>query len=98
VGRGSPDLPVELRDAVFKAPRPAEASPVRQALKLEDGGVALFEVTGSRVQSQLDIPQLVELRTQREMQRYTRRDIEAYITGLVNDAKVKENLSAFVVQ
>jgi peptidyl-prolyl cis-trans isomerase D len=98
VGRGSPDLPVELRDAVFEAPRPAEGSPVRQALKLEDGGVALFEVTGSRVQSQLDIPQLVELRTQRELQRYTRRDIEAYITGLVNDAKVKENLSAFVVQ
>lgn len=96
IGRGSPDLPVELRDAVFAAPRPQEAAPVRQALKTEDGTVALFQVTASRVQSVLDVPQLVELRTQRELQRYTRRDIEAYINSVVGDAKVRENPSAFI--
>ncbi|MDQ2640741.1 MAG: peptidyl-prolyl cis-trans isomerase [Pseudomonadota bacterium] len=96
IGRGSPDLPVELRDAVFAAPRPQDAEPVRQALKTEDGTVALFQVTASRVQSVLDVPQLVELRTERELQRYTRRDIEAYINSVVGDAKVRENLSAFI--
>jgi len=96
IGRGSPDLPVELRDAVFAAPRPQEGAPVRQALKTEDGTVALFQVTGSRVQSVLDVPQLVELRTNRELQRYTRRDIEAYINSVVGDAKVRENPSAFI--
>ena len=96
VGRGAPDLPVEVRDAVFSAPRPGEASPVRQALKMDDGTVALFQVTGSRVQSLLDIPQLAEMRTQRELERYTRRDIEAYISSVVNDAKVRLNPSAFI--
>ncbi len=47
---GAPDLPVELRDAVFALPRP-QAGKARsaQALKLEDGSVALLEVIGSRV-------------------------------------------------
>ncbi len=96
VGRGAPDLPVEVRDAVFDAPRPQEGSPVRQALKLDDGTVALFQVTASRVQSLLDIPELMELRTQRELERYTKRDIDAYISSLVNDAKVRLNPAAFI--
>jgi peptidyl-prolyl cis-trans isomerase D len=98
VARGAPDLPVELRDALFAAPRPVPGTPVRQALKLEDGSVALFESTSTRVGAQMDVPQLVELRTQRELQRYTRRDIEAYISALVSDAKVRENPTAFIIQ
>ena len=95
VSRGAPDLPVELSEALFDAPRPAAEAPHREALRLEDGTVALYEATGSRVASQLDIPQLVSLRTQRELQRYTRRDIDAYITGLVDDAKVRLNPQVF---
>ncbi len=95
VARGAPDLPVELTEALFAAPRPAEGAPVRQTLRLEDGTVALFEATDARVGTQLDVPQLVSLRTQRELQRYTRRDIDAYITGLVDDAKVRLNPQVF---
>jgi peptidyl-prolyl cis-trans isomerase D len=98
VARNTPDLPVELRDAVFAAARPAADRPVRQALKLEDGSVALFEATASRTQSDLDIPQLVELRSQRERERYTRRDIEAYIATVVEAAKVRQNPQAFALQ
>jgi peptidyl-prolyl cis-trans isomerase D len=98
VARGTPELPVELRDALFAAPRPAADRPVRQALKLEDGSVALFEATASRTPSDMDIPQLVELRSQRERERYTRRDIEAYIATVVNAARVRENPQAFIVQ
>jgi peptidyl-prolyl cis-trans isomerase D len=95
VSRNAPDLPVELSEALFEAPRPAAGAPVREALRLEDGTVVLFEATDTRVGGQLDIPQLVSLRTQRELQRYTRRDIEAYISALVRDAKVRENPAVF---
>jgi len=96
VSRGAPDLPVEVSEAVFSAKRPTAEAPVRQALKLEDGTAVLFEANDTRVASQLDIPQLVELRTRRELERYTRRDIGAYIGTVVQDAKVKQNPQAFV--
>jgi peptidyl-prolyl cis-trans isomerase D len=95
VTRGAPDLPVEISEAVFAAARPAPGSPLRQTLKLEDGTVAVFEVSSARVGNQLDIPQLVSLRTQRELQRYTRRDIDSYITALVREAKVRTNPQVF---
>ncbi len=71
VGRGSPDLPVEIRDAVFAAVRPAAGKPFRQALKVEGGGVALIEVTGSRSQPMSDNAELLRLRSDRELQRYS---------------------------
>ncbi len=95
VGRGSPDLPVEVRDAVFAAARPAPGKPVVQALKVDGGGVALFEVTGSRVQPLSGNPQLVQIRSQRELQRYTRRDMNAYIASIVGAAKITKNPDAF---
>jgi peptidyl-prolyl cis-trans isomerase D len=95
VGRGSPDLPVELRDALFAASRPEPGKPVHKALKIEGGGVALFEITSWRVQSMSDNPQLVQIRSQRELQRYTDRDIEAYLRDVVSTAKVRKNPQAF---
>jgi peptidyl-prolyl cis-trans isomerase D len=98
VGRGSPDLPVELRDAVFAAARPEAGKPIRQALKIEGGGVAVYEVTAWRVETQLDNPQLVQLRSERELQRYTQRDIDAYLTDVMSEAKVRKNPQAFLQQ
>ncbi len=95
ISRGSPDLPVELRDALFAAPRPEAGKPVRQALKIEGGGAALFEATGTRTETVLDNPQLVDIRSRRELQRYTRRDIEAYLADVVDSAKVRKNPQAF---
>jgi peptidyl-prolyl cis-trans isomerase D len=94
--RQAPDLPVEVRDAVFAAPRPAPASPFRQALKLEDGNVALVVATDSRAGEALDVPQLVDMRTRRELERYTRRDIEAYIRAILAGSKIREYPAAFV--
>ena len=96
VSRGAPDLPVELAEALFKGPRPLPDSPRREAIKFEDGTVALFEATDTRVGQQLDIPQIVQLRSDRELQRYTRREIEGYISSVVQEAKVRENPNAFV--
>ena len=95
VGRGSPDLPVEIRDAVFAAARPAPDKPLRKVIRLDDGSVAVLQVTGWRVQSLSDNPQLVAMRAEREMGRYTRRDIEAYIGGVIDAAKVRINPDTF---
>jgi hypothetical protein len=86
---------VELRDALFAAARPQAGKPVRQALKIEGGGAALFEATGTRTETVLDNPQLVDIRSRRELQRYTRRDIEAYLDDVVDSAKVRKNPQAF---
>ncbi len=44
----------------------------------------VFESTRTQAQGVLDNPQLVELRSRREQQRYTNRDIEAYLADVVN--------------
>jgi hypothetical protein len=86
---------VQIRDAVFAAARPVVGQPYRGALKLDDGAVALFEVTGSRVQGFTDSPQLQTMRTQRELARYTQRDLAAYMTDVVRSAKVRTNPQVF---
>ncbi|MET0281447.1 MAG: SurA N-terminal domain-containing protein [Steroidobacteraceae bacterium] len=95
VARSSPELPVEIRDAAFAAARPVAGKPFSQALKLEDGTVALFEVTGSRVQGFSDNPQLQQMRSQRELARYTQRDLAAYMSDVQRSAKVRTNPQVF---
>jgi hypothetical protein len=57
--------------------------------------VALLTVTGSRVQALSDNPQIEQLRTQRELQRYSQRDIDAYLADIIARAKVSKNPNAF---
>lgn len=95
VGRNAPDLPVEVRDAAFAAQRPEAGKPFVQALKLESGAVALLSVSGSRVQSFSDNPQVEQLRTARELQRYSQRDIDAYLADVIARAKISKNPQAF---
>ena len=95
VGRGSPDLPVEIRDAVFSSIRPAPGKPHRQAVKVEGAGVALIEVTASRVQPMPDVPQLERLRSERELQKYSRRNADSYVAEILKDARIRKNPLAF---
>lgn len=95
VGRQGVDLPVELRDAAFALPRPQAGVPQRRALKLEDGSAALLEVLSVRMDAVSGNPQLQALRSQREQQVYGMRDIEAYFTEVVKDAKIRKNPQAF---
>ena len=96
IGRGSPDLPVELRDAAFDLPRPEAGKPQRRVVTLEGGGAAVLEVTAVRNDAGIDNPQLMALRAQREQQRYSLRDISAYLESLVGTAKITKNSQAFV--
>jgi peptidyl-prolyl cis-trans isomerase D len=95
VSRGSPDLPVEVRDAVFAAVRPTKAQPFRQALTVEGAGVALVEVTAARVQTMSDNPQLQKLRAERELQKYARRNADSYVSEILRGARTRKNPQAF---
>jgi len=95
VARSAPDVPVELRDAAFALPRPEAGKPQVQTVKLEGGAVALLQVSGSRVREFSDNPQLQQLRTQRELQRYSLREVDAYLTEVVSKSKVRRNPQAF---
>jgi peptidyl-prolyl cis-trans isomerase D len=95
VSRGSPELPVEVRDAVFAAVRPVPGKPFRQAIKVEGAGVALVEVTASRVSQLLDNPELLKMRSERELQKYARRNADSYVAEIVGEAKIRKNPQAF---
>ena len=95
IARGSPDLPVEIRDAVFAAPRPVAGKPFIKAMKVEGGSVAVLAVTGARVQPMSDNPQLQQMRSQRELKRYSEREIDGYVAEILKSAKVRLNPQAF---
>ena len=95
VARSAPDVPVELRDAAFALPRPEAGKPQVQTVKLEGGAVALLQVTDSRVREFSDNPQLQQLRTQRELQRYSLREVDAYLSQVVSKARVRRNPQVF---
>jgi peptidyl-prolyl cis-trans isomerase D len=95
VGRGEPDLPVELRDAAFAMSKPVAGKPARRSLAVEGGAAALLEVTAVRAELTSTNAQLLSVRAQREQQRYSLRDVEAYLSELVKSAKVSKNSQAF---
>jgi peptidyl-prolyl cis-trans isomerase D len=95
VGRSVPDVPVQLRDAAFAGVRPTAEKPHVDVVKMDAGAVALLVVTGSRVQALSDNPQLQQLRSQRELQRYSVRDLDAYVGDIVSATKVSKNPQAF---
>ncbi|MGC4028232.1 MAG: SurA N-terminal domain-containing protein [Steroidobacteraceae bacterium] len=93
VGRDDPELPVELRTAVFLTPKPGAVQ--RGTATLEGGVTALFEVTAVRNQPASDNPQVIALRGQRELQRYALREVDAYFTEVIKAARVTKNPQAF---
>lgn len=95
VGRGDPELPVELREAVFQMAKPAEGKPQHRLVPVDGGATALVEVSGVRSVPAIDDPQIIALRAQRELQRYASRDVEAYFAEVVKSAKVTKNPQAF---
>jgi hypothetical protein len=93
IGRGEADLPIELREAAFNLAKPDK--PQLQALSVEGGVAAVLMVTAVRSAPTSANAQLVALRAQRELQRYSLRDIEAYLNAAVKQAKVQKNLQVF---
>lgn len=98
VGRDAPDLPVELRDAVFRVARPTAVQ--RGVVQVAGGASALFEVSAARSAVPDDEAQLqqVQLRARQDLQRYALRNIESYFTGVAQAARVTKNPRAFELQ
>ncbi|MEO8313301.1 MAG: SurA N-terminal domain-containing protein [Pseudomonadota bacterium] len=95
VGRSAPDLPVELRDAAFSLPPPVAGKPEHRTVTLEGGAVALLEVSAMRVPTLSENITLQRLRSQRELQRYSQRDMDAYLEEVMRAAKVSLNPQVF---
>ncbi len=91
VGRGDPELPAQVREFAFSAPKPAAsgaaARPVLKALPLDEGGAAIVAVTGARVPPDDGNQDLKRQRVQQELSRQGATDMEAYVNEIVRNAK-----------
>ncbi len=96
VGRDANDLPALIRDAVFALPKLRDGAAQVQQVALESGGAAVFRVSAVRSAPVIDNPQILQLRAQRDVQRYGLRDVGAYLTEAVKASKVQKNPQAFL--
>jgi peptidyl-prolyl cis-trans isomerase D len=94
VGRGDPQLPVQLRDAAFAAPQPA-GKPVYQALSLDGGNAALLAVLAVHAGTAGANPKADEQLVSRFVQRHREADLEAYVAEMQRRAKVRRNDTVF---
>ena len=69
---------------------------MRKALTLDEGGAALLAITGTRVaEAAASDARVQSQRMAREQQRQGNLVTEAYLTALMNAAKVTRNSKAF---
>jgi len=94
VGRTDPSLPVQIRDAVFRAPKPA-AKPVYRALPLSEGGAALVAVTRMRTRGEVTDSKADAAAAQKVLVRQSAGAVEAYMEEVRRTADVKKNPKAF---
>lgn len=97
MGRGDPQLPVQIRDAAFAAPAPVAtaARPSYALVPMESGDAALLAVTGLRQGA----PGANSENDQKQAQQYVEREREAEATAyqlqMRRVAKIRRNDSVF---
>ena len=94
VGRSDPQLPVQVREAAFAAPRPQD-KPLYRALALDNGGAALLKVSAVRAGSAGANRQNDEQLAMQFKNRDRDGDIAAYVLELEQRADVKRNPNIF---
>ena len=94
VGRGDPQLPVQIRDAAFAAPAPA-GKPAYSVVPLDSGDVAILAISGVRPGA----PGANSANDQKQAQQYVERErqaeIAAYQLELRRTAKIQRNDAVF---
>lgn len=95
VARSDPQLPVQVRDAAFAAPRPATGKPEYKALPLDTGGAALFMLSAVRAGTAGANPKNDEQLVSQFMRRDRDGDMAAYLLELEHHATVKRNPTVF---
>jgi peptidyl-prolyl cis-trans isomerase D len=94
VGRTDPSIPAPIREAVFRAPKPA-GKPVYVALPVPEGGAALVALTALRTHADAANPQLDAENAQKSLSRQAEGDVAAYVEQVRHIADVKKNPKAF---
>ncbi len=94
IGRGDPQLPVQLRDAAFAAPQP-DGKPVYQALSLDGGNAALLVLQAVHAGQAGSNPRADEQLVARFALRQREAELEAYVNELQRRAKVRRNATVF---
>ena len=95
VGREDPSVPALVREAAFKAPKPAEHQASYEALAQPDGGAVVLGVLAVHVDTQpADAQQMQTLARDLNTQ-YGDDDVRDYLEQVRKDAKVQKNLTLF---
>jgi peptidyl-prolyl cis-trans isomerase D len=94
VGRSDPQLPVQVRQAAFAAPRPA-GKPVYSALALDNGGAAVLAISAIKPGTPGANPQNDEQLMTQYVTRDREGDMRAYLQELQRRATVKTNPTIF---
>jgi peptidyl-prolyl cis-trans isomerase D len=94
IGRSDPQLPAQVRQAAFAAPRP-NPKPDYIALALDDGGAALLAVSAVKPGVPGTNPQNDEQLINQFLTRDRDGDMHAYVLELQRRATVKRNPSIF---
>jgi peptidyl-prolyl cis-trans isomerase D len=94
IDRGDPQLPVQVRDAAFAAPHPAD-KPLYRALAMDNGGAALLMLSAVRAGSAGANPKNDQQLAQQYVNRDREGDLAAYLDELERQASVKRNPNVF---
>jgi peptidyl-prolyl cis-trans isomerase D len=93
-GRADPQLPVQVRQAAFAAPRPA-GKPVYRSLALDNGGAAVLAVSAVKPGTAGANPKNDEQLITQYIARDREGDMRAYLLELQRRASVKSNPNIF---
>jgi peptidyl-prolyl cis-trans isomerase D len=94
VGRNDPSVPLEVRTAVFAAPKPA-GKPVYIALPLNTGGAAVAAITQVRTGAASRDSQALAEREQQQAQSAGLAETLDYVAEVRRTASVRKNPKAF---
>jgi peptidyl-prolyl cis-trans isomerase D len=94
VGRTDPSIPAQIRDAVFRAPKPA-GKPVFRVLPLPEGGAALVAVTNLRTHGDVVDAKADSAAAEKDLSRQSEGDVAAYVDEVRRTTDVKKNPKAF---
>ena len=102
IGRADPTVPAELREFVFKAPKPLDSKPIYKALSMQTGGAAVVALTRLRTEAPAadqdkaaDQIKQQALTARQDAMQHGQGDARAYIEQMRQSAVVRKNPKAF---
>jgi peptidyl-prolyl cis-trans isomerase D len=97
IGRTQAEIPIELKNAVFAASKPATASTDKtyKAVGLGTGDFIVFALSGTRVDTAVETAEQRQARSNQTLRRVAGGEVMGYMTDLRQRADVDKNPKAF---